>query len=167
VHALQFGGAAGRLIESKIREPAFKKMLSPQAADDYIARRSFADEIGRNSYYMDIHYSAAEAKAAMEGKLDDAARCKRLPGESHGIPYRCLTPKGIRNVLVAGRAVSCDRSVQGSVRVMPVCLVMGEAAGVAAAQAVRDTDADVHAIDTKALRTSLRAHGAYLPDVLN
>jgi hypothetical protein len=87
------------------------------------------------------------------------------PGESHGIPYRCLTPKGIRNLLVAGRAVSCDRSVQGSVRVMPVCLVMGEAAGVAAAQAVSDNKGDVHAIDTQTLRTMLKAYGAYLPDV--
>jgi len=135
-------------------------------ADDYIARRSFPDEIGRNSYYMDIHYSVEEAKLALAGKLDDAARCKHMaPGESHGIPYRCLTPKGIRNLLVAGRAVSCDRSVQGSVRVMPVCLVMGEAAGVAAAQAVRDNAGDVHAIDTQALRAKLKEYGAYLPDV--
>lgn len=135
-------------------------------ADDYIARRSFPDEIGRNAYYMDIHYSVAETKAALAGKLDDAARCKHMaPGESHGIPYRCLTPKGVRNLLVAGRAVSCDRSVQGSVRVMPVCLVMGEAAGAAAAQAVRDSAGDVHAIDTQALRATLKEHGAYLPDV--
>ena len=29
-------------------------------------------------------------------------------GESHGIPYRCLTPKGIKNLLTAGRCISTD-----------------------------------------------------------
>jgi len=45
---------------------------------------------------------------------------------------------------------------------MPVCLAMGEAAGLAAALASAG-DADVHAVDTDALRARLRAHGAYLP----
>jgi hypothetical protein len=69
----------------------------------------------------------------------------------------------LANVLVAGRAISCERAVMGSVRVMPTCLAMGEAAGVAAAQAARMTAPDVHAVDTDALRTRLRAVGAYLP----
>jgi hypothetical protein len=41
------------------------------------------------------------------------------PGESYGIPYRCLTPRGVSNLLVAGRCISADRRMQGSVRVMP------------------------------------------------
>ncbi|MET0263811.1 MAG: FAD-dependent oxidoreductase, partial [Rariglobus sp.] len=85
-------------------------------------------------------------------------------GESHGIPYRCLTPKGLRNVLVAGRNISVERAVHGSIRVMPVCLSMGEAAGLAAALASRDDVPDVHAIDTDLLRSRLREAGAYLPE---
>ena len=77
------------------------------------------------------------------------------PGESHGIPYRSLVPKGLRNVLVAGRSISCERIVQGSVRVMPVCLAMGEAAGMAAAHAAQRHDGDVHAVDTNRLRQRL------------
>ena len=80
------------------------------------------------------------------------------------MPYRCLTPKGLRNVLVAGRSISCDRPVQGSVRVMPVCLAMGEAAGVAAATAKDLPHCDVHAVDVGLLRRRLRGHGAYLPE---
>ena len=79
------------------------------------------------------------------------------------MPYRCLTPKGLVNVLTPGRAISCDRAVQGSIRVMPVCLAMGEAAGIAATTASRLPARDVHAIDTDALRAALRGHGAYLP----
>ncbi len=132
--------------------------------DDYRRRRSFPDEICRNSYWIDVHISEAEAKLHAEGKLDMAERGQPYgPGESHGIPYRCLTPKGLTNVLVAGRSISTDRMTQGSTRVMPVCLAMGEAAGVAAAFAAGNDPPDVHAIDTDRLRRRLREHGAYLP----
>jgi hypothetical protein len=54
--------------------------------------------------------------------------------------------------------------VQGSVRVMPACLSMGEAAGAAAVIAAA-ASGDVHAVDTDELRSTLKTHGAYLPDV--
>jgi len=128
--------------------------------DDYLARRSFPDEICRNSYYIDIHRSLDETELEKQGELDMDVRCAHYGrGESHGIPYRCLTPKGLRNVLVAGRSISCDRAVQGSVRVMPVCLAMGEAAGIAAAMA----DNNVHAVDTDKLRSRIKEEGGYLP----
>ncbi|MFO7898825.1 MAG: FAD-dependent oxidoreductase [Planctomycetota bacterium] len=132
--------------------------------DDYQARRSFPDEICRNSYYIDVHRSVQETERELQGDLDMAERCAHYePGESHGIPYRCLTPKGLANVLVAGRAISCDRPVQGSVRVMPVCLAMGEAAGIAAKMAAEAEANDVHAVDTEALRARIREEGGYLP----
>jgi hypothetical protein len=46
---------------------------------------------------------------------------------------------------------------------MPVCLAMGEAAGMAAAHAIKPTGVDVHAVDTDHLRRRLIAMGAYLP----
>jgi FAD-dependent oxidoreductase family protein len=133
--------------------------------DDYVARRSFDDEICRNSYYIDIHRSVAETQDEQAGDLDMAKRCAHYdPGESHGVPYRCLTPKGLTNVLVAGRSISCDRAVQGSVRVMPVCLAMGEAAGIAATFASGAESPDVHEVDVVRLRQRLKEEGAYLPD---
>ncbi len=132
---------------------------------DYLDRRSFHDEICRNSYFIDLHQTKEEHKAKMD-EVEMVTRFKHYgKGESHGIPYRCLTPKGLKNVLVAGRAISCERIVQGSVRVMPVCLAMGEAAGIAAAFAARSPDHDVHAVNTFALRDRLQQHGAYLPPV--
>lgn len=130
--------------------------------EDYITKADFADEICRNSYYLDIHYNLDELKQKAAGKIDDDKRCARYGvGESHGIPYRSLLPKGIRNVIVAGRSISCDKRIQGSVRVMPVCLAMGEAAGAAAAMASA-ANGDVHSVDTDALREVLLANGAYL-----
>ena len=130
--------------------------------DDYLNRRTFADEICRNAYPIDIHTTAAEAQDKKE--VNAMHRFPNYgPGESHGIPYRCLTPKGLRNLLVAGRNISCDRPVHASIRVMPVCLAMGEAAGLAAALAAQAQTPDVHAVNTARLRDRLRAEGAYLP----
>ena len=133
--------------------------------EDYLRRQSFSDEICRNSYFIDVH---AKVKAAFDDlrKIDEWEKTtlRYEPGESHGIPYRCLTPSGLRNVLVAGRSISTEQLVQGSVRVMPCCLAMGEAAGIAAAMAAAPAAAgDVRAIDTDLLRSTLRARGQYLP----
>jgi hypothetical protein len=129
--------------------------------DDWLARRSFDDEICRNAYFIDLHATAEEMR--LKKKVTEQRFEHYKPGESHGIPYRCLTPKGLRNLLVAGRNISVERSVHGSIRVMPVCLSMGEAAGLAAAMAAQSPTPDVRAVDTALLRTRLRAEGAYLP----
>ncbi|XHR26796.1 MAG: FAD-dependent oxidoreductase [Chthoniobacteraceae bacterium] len=131
------------------------------SVEDYLKRRSFEDEICRNSYFIDIHYSQAESQ---KKGVDVTQRFEQYgKGESHGIPYRCLTPKGLKNLLVAGRSISCERTVQGSVRVMPVCLCMGEGAGIASAYAAAMENPDVHAVDTCRLRARLREMDAYLP----
>ena len=133
--------------------------------EDYGARRSFPDEICRNSYFVDIHGSRPrKAEDVRVTPRVEQTKYHYEKGESHGVPYRCLTPKALRNVLVAGRSISCDRPVQGSVRVMPVCLAMGEAAGAAAAAAKDLSTCDVHAVDVGQLRERLRGYGAYLPE---
>jgi hypothetical protein len=133
---------------------------------DYIARRSFPDEICRNSYFIDVHWAKEEAAAINYNNKDWEARCMHYgKGESHGIPYRCLVPKGLENALVAGRSISCEQIVQGSVRVMPVCLAMGEAAGIAAALAARKHEGRVREVSVDFLRTRLKEDGAYLPDM--
>lgn len=130
-------------------------------AEDYINKADFEDEICRNSYYLDIHYTKEELSRRAKGQIDDETRCARYgTGESHGIPYRSLLPRGIKNVIVAGRSISCDKRIQGSVRVMPVCLAMGEAAGMAAAMAAAESG-DVHTVDVPQLRSKLRDAGVY------
>lgn len=137
--------------------------------EDYLARRSFPDEICRNAYNIDVHESKEEAKALStrgieELKKRNAATIRQLAaGESYGVPYRCLTPKTLKNVLVAGRCISTDRPVNGSVRIMACCLTTGEAAGTAAALAAASEACDVHNVDADDLRRRLKANGAYLP----
>jgi len=131
--------------------------------DDYKSGRSFDDEITRTANHIDIHPSADEMPEAIRNRREPTDRFDLEKGMSCGVPYRCLTPRGIENVLVAGRCISTDRTVHGSTRVMPPCLSTGEAAGVAAAMAVAESS-DVHAVDTDALRVRLRSRGAYLPE---
>jgi hypothetical protein len=64
---------------------------------------------------------------------------------------------------VAGRCVSTDRPMQGSLRVMPGCYLTGQAAGAAAAIASAQ-DLSVHDVPFDALKTRLLALGAYLPN---
>lgn len=49
------------------------------------------------------------------------------------LPYRCLVTPQIKNILVAGRCISATRDAMASIRIMPVCAQIGEAAGTAAA----------------------------------
>jgi len=67
-------------------------------------------------------------------------------------------------VLVAGRCVSADRYLQGSLRVMPGCYITGQAAGAAAALAV-ETGQDVHEIEVYELQQRLKNMGAYIPNI--
>jgi hypothetical protein len=131
--------------------------------DDFQVRASFDDEIGRYCYPVDIHPSTPDAEEFAEFERQFCILYRYAPGESYGIPYRSLVPKGLANVLVAGRCISVDRYMQGSVRVMPGCYITGQAAGVAAALAV-ENQTDTRGISTTLLRDRLRKLGACLPE---
>ena len=130
--------------------------------DDFKGRASFDDEIGRYSYPVDIHASKPDDESYR--KFEAEFRTLRYKkGESYGVPYRILTPRGLSNVLVAGRCVSTDRYLQGSIRVMPGCYITGQAAGVAAAIAV-EQNTDTRGFPVRELQRRLLALGAYLPN---
>lgn len=128
---------------------------------DFVARASFDDEIGRYAYPVDIH--AMKPNNASFAAFEKEYHTLRYGvGESYGIPYRALIPKGLTNVLTAGRCVSTDRQMQASIRVMPGCFITGQAAGTAAALAV-EHGGNVRAVATDELQASLRQMGAYIP----
>lgn len=131
--------------------------------EDYKRRAVFPDEIGRYAYPVDIHplRPGKDTYDEHRKEFDEDLRYKK--GESYGIPYRILTPAGLDNVLVAGRCVSADIKVHGSLRVMPGCFITGQAAGVAAAMAAQQGRAP-RRIDVKDLQQRLKALGGYLPN---
>jgi ribulose 1,5-bisphosphate synthetase/thiazole synthase len=129
--------------------------------EDYAERRTFHDEICRNNYFLDLH------PVNQPGQPERIKTELRIPvrpyqkGESHGIPYRCLIPSSFDNVLVAGRSIAVERVVQGSIRVMPSAMAMGEAAGIAASMAT-EKNGQVRAVDVNQLRNELIIAGAYI-----
>lgn len=131
--------------------------------DDYMKRAVFDDEIGRYAYPIDIHPSGFKGGELEKHRMEFDRLYKYAKGESYGIPYRILTPKGFSNLYVAGRCASMDRLVHGSLRVMPGCFIMGQAAGIGASIAAA-SKASVHEIDTRELQKKLIKFGAYLPN---
>ena len=84
-----------------------------------------------------------------------------IKGDYYGVPYRSLLPIGVEQLLLAGRCVSADSTAAGAIRVMPPCMGMGQAAGTAAALAVKE-GCTVRQVDALKLRKILKERGAYL-----
>ena len=127
---------------------------------DYLDRADFSDAIAYYCYPIDIH----GAKMHSEKNRQYADTYKNLryrPGESYGVPFRCLIPKGMRNLLTAGKIISCDHSMQASTRVVPCCFATGQAAGTAAAMAAR-AGIDAARVDAACLRGQLASDGCNL-----
>ena len=80
-------------------------------------------------------------------------------GRDYYYPYRSLLPRGIDNLLVAGRHYSSTSAAQKISREIPPCMAMGEATGVAAALAV-DAGVTAREVDVARLQSLLRAQGA-------
>lgn len=93
--------------------------------------RDFPDNIGHGGWPMDDHFS--EGFFSQRGQTV-FNKCPKV----YGIPYRCLYSRNVANLMFAGRDVSVSHMALSSTRVMATCSVMGQAAGTAAAIAVRE-----------------------------
>lgn len=119
--------------------------------EDVMEGRKFDDGIAKGGHHVDIHGSGT---AQVRVPVKD--------GGSYDIPYGTLVPRGLENVLIAGRCFSADRRAHGSARVMGQCMAMGQAAGTAAAMAVACNWTDVREVPVDGLRETLGQQGAVL-----
>lgn len=94
---------------------------------DVVEARKFGDVIGKSSMPAGRHHVASAETLGGAGGDGGYPR----EGGSHDIPYRCLVPKGVENLLVGGRAISTDRDAYQ--RYLAQTMITGQAAGVAAA----------------------------------
>lgn len=93
---------------------------------------------------IDIHEGHGEGRFVWEKTNQRGSR-------SYGIPYGCLLPKGLENILVAGRCISSTWEANGSTRMQGSCMATGQAAGIAAALSLKMNVAP-RALDVQALR---------------
>jgi hypothetical protein len=77
------------------------------------------------------------------------------------VPYGCIVPADLDNVLVGGRHVATDPQTQAFMREIPQCWLTGQAAGAAAALSAR-TGAAPRSLDVRELQRELRGQGVYL-----
>jgi len=158
---------------------------SRQIVGDYVLTghdvregRKFDDAIARGSWWIDIHCPLGQSYPVhlcvvecsrqescpfwlAEHDRSMLAREDLYPPDDdwYDIPYRCLTPKRIDNLLVSGRCISATHQAMAGARVMGTCMAIGQAAGTAAAMAVRD-GVRPQDVDVDELRRVLRADGA-------
>jgi len=122
---------------------------------DVLENRDHWDSIGHGKYPVDIQPTGPENLGSIIG----------VP-EIYSIPFRCLVPIEIDQLLIAGRAASYDSLAHGSARVIPIGMVAGEACGTAAAYSIRnDVTFREMAYDSSAinwLQNQLRRQGAFL-----
>jgi len=115
---------------------------------DVLEGRRFGDAIAQCSYPIDIH-DPQGPRGRLEG----------IRSEHYEIPYRCLVPRQVDNLLVAGRPISADHEGAASARVIPPCYATGQAAGTAATLSIKQ-GITPRELDVELLRTTLRAQGA-------
>ena len=94
-------------------------------AQDMIDGKTFCDGFTTVTFGIDIHKA--------DGSEQEVIRTK-----PYEIPFRCLIPKGFEGLLVAGKTISGTHEAMASYRVTSDCMAMGEAAGVAVADAIRN-----------------------------
>ena len=139
-----------------------------------------ADAIGiRETRHIEGEYKLTGDEVAACKVHEDAIACMATNMDTHNkdnpggsffipkngpfftVPYLCLVPKGISNLLVAGRAISADAIAGSAIRMMPSCMAFGQAAGTAAAMSAAQGIAPKN-VDVQVLRKTLVEQGQFV-----
>jgi hypothetical protein len=126
---------------------------------DVADARKFKDVIGKSSF------SSGAKHVATTDTISYQEIVYPKDGGSYDIPYRCLVPQGIENLLVAGKAISTDRDSYK--RFLQETMVTGQAAGVAAAVCARkgitprQLESDVSELQAILLKQGAILYGTY------
>jgi ribulose 1,5-bisphosphate synthetase/thiazole synthase len=136
--------------------------------------RNFGMTLGiRDTRKIDAVYNMTAIDVREQGRFEDSIGIFPefidgygyliLPttGRYFHVPYRAMLPKGVKNLIITGRAIGGDKVSHAAVRNMMCCAVAGQGAGVAAAVGVK-TDREFAHIDLGALQAELLKQGARL-----
>ena len=116
-----------------------------------MSQKHFDDAICTVGYAVDIHDPQGNGGVFQE------------VNHYYTIPFRCMVPVECENLLVAGRSICGTSEAAASYRVMPCCIALGQAAGTAAALALK-TGGEAADVDINLLRRTLTEQGAVIKD---
>lgn len=125
--------------------------LTTLSAEDYCAGRVFPDSVCYSFWFVDIH---REGQASYIQYITH--------GNTPTIRLSNMISKDFCNLMMAGRCISSDRMTNSALRVKASCMAMGQAAGTAAALAIRE-GIPVEEVDMESLLMTLDANGAIIP----
>ena len=137
--------------ETGVRESYRVHCLYTITADDYTAGKVWDDSLAYGFYPIDLHRLG---RWIDQRHLDE--------GVVPTIPLRALIPEGVDYLLVAGRCLGSDRLANSGLRVQATCMATGQAAGAAAAEAIRQKVSPAQ-VDVEKVKALLREHGAIVP----
>jgi hypothetical protein len=86
-------------------------------------------------------------------------RLYEVPNGAYGVPYRCLLPRGVENLYIASRAASFSHIAASSCRLCRTMMTLGQAAGNAAAMAVKEHHLTTRQVDVAELQATLQEQG--------
>ena len=118
-------------------------------AEEYASGFKYDDSIARACHAIDIHLPG------------DEGQILKYPDDAGYIPFRCMLPLTIKNLIVAGRAVSADEDAFAALRVQAPCMEMGQAAGIAVSLCLADGIA-VQEVDCGCLVERVRSEGSFV-----
>lgn len=107
--------------------------------DDIVNARKFPDGVTRSCYFIDIHNptGAQDVHQQANGRGAVKSSFGPPPGDWYEVPFRSLIAPECPNLIVACRALAATHEAAAAVRVMATMHGLGEAAGIAAAEARR------------------------------
>ncbi|MBP5672191.1 MAG: FAD-dependent oxidoreductase [Victivallales bacterium] len=114
---------------------------------EYLEATYFTDSIARACHPVDIHLPGGDGQIL------------HYPEIAAYIPFRCLLPESVSNLLVAGRPISADEDAFAGVRVQATCMETGEAAGLATALCVQKGNLPLDSLDITEVVSKMREGG--------
>ena len=133
--------------------------------------RNFGMSIGiRDTRKLDAVYNMTETDVRQEARFDDTIGIYPEFIDGYGvliipttgrymhIPYRCMLPKNVNNLIIAGRAIGGDKIAHAATRNMACCAVTGQGAGIAAALSLK-SNSELDRIDISQVQGELDRQG--------
>ncbi|MDI3477353.1 MAG: hypothetical protein PWQ59_878, partial [Thermoanaerobacterium sp.] len=145
----------GTADELYVRETRHIKGYYTLDINDVVFNRDFYDRIAIGSYPVDVQATSPEDVGFVYGK----------PVE-YAVPFRCIVPEKVDNLLVVGRSASYSHLAAGSARTIPIGMAEGDAAGVASAYSIAKNKSFAEMTkseeDIKNIQSILVSQGAYI-----